>query len=317
MEASNNSLKNYPRARKQTAYLPAGWEMLTSRSREKTIGESLESLGTRFEKTSDTPGLDAQVLLAHLLDKPRSWVLAHPQESLTGGRSAALEKLAARVENGEPLPYILGRWEFFGLDFDVSPGVLIPRPETELLVEHALARLKKLEPARGEVSVLDIGTGSGCIAIALAVNEPRIKITASDISPAALEVARGNTGKLKVTDRINFLEADLFNAPPLRGSFSVIVSNPPYIPTRKLRHTGVYGKEPTQALDGGSDGLVLIRRILKEAPIHLPPGGLVLVEIESSEGSQVLSLASESFPKARIRLHKDLAGHDRLLEVQA
>ena len=291
--------------------------MLTSRSREKTIGESLEGLGTRFEKTSDTPGLDAQVLLAHLLEKPRSWVLAHPQESLTGDRSAALEKLAARVENGEPLPYILGRWEFFGLDFDVSPEVLIPRPETELLVEHALARLKKLEPARGEVSVLDMGTGSGCIAIALAVNEPRIKITASDISPAAVEVARGNAGKLKVSDRINFLEADLFNAPALRGSFSVIVSNPPYIPTRKLRQTAVYGKEPTQALDGGSDGLVLIRRFLKEAPIHLAPGGLVLVEIESSEGSQVLSLSSESFPNARIQLHKDLAGQDRLLEVQA
>jgi release factor glutamine methyltransferase len=162
---------------------------------------------------------------------------------------------------------------------------------------------------------MDVGTGCGCIAISLAVNVPGLSITATDISPAALIVARCNAEKMNVSGCITFLEGDLFPNPLLPYSFSLIVANPPYIPTKTLHKTPVYGREPTLALDGGSDGLALIRRILTETPDRLTSAGLLLMEIGASEGPAVLSLAVDAFPKARIQLHKDLAGHDRLLEV--
>ncbi len=299
-----------------TACLPAGWRMVTDKAGGQTIREALDGLISRLEKTSDVPGLDAQVLLARLLDRPRSWVLAHPEAPLTGNRFAALEALVARREGGEPLPYILGTWEFFGLEFEVTPDVLIPRPETELLVEQAINWLRKLGPGRRELRVLDVGTGSGCIAISLAVNVPGISITATDISPAALKVALCNAEKMDVSGCITFLEADLFPNPLISDPFTLIVANPPYIPTKTLHKIPVYGREPTLALNGGSDGLALIRRILAKAPNRLDSGGLLLMEIEASEGPAVYSLASDAFTKARIHLHKDLAGHDRLLEVQ-
>jgi release factor glutamine methyltransferase len=300
-----------------TAYLQAGWRMVPSKTGGRTVGETLDGLIFRLEKISDMPALDAQVLMARLLDVPRSWVLAHPEARLTGNRSGALEALVARLEGGEPLPYVLGAWEFFGQEFEVTPDVLIPRPETELLVERAIAWLRKSERESRELRVMDVGTGSGCIAISLAVHVPGLSITATDISPAALKVARRNAKKMSVSGCITFLETDLFPNACNPDSFFLIVANPPYIPTNTLYEIPVYGREPTLALDGGSDGLVLIRRIFKEVPNRLVSGGLFLMEIEASQGQVVLSLASDSFPKARIHLHKDLAGHDRLLEVQA
>ncbi len=308
--------------------------MVTSKAGVQTVGETLDGLISRLEKTSETPGLDAQVLLARLLDRPRSWVLAHPEAPLTGDRYAALEALVARMEGGEPFPYILGVWEFFGLEFEVTPDVLIPRPETELLVEKALSWLRSrptlkcrgMDTKSAELDweiprALDVGTGCGCIAIALAVNAPELRIYATDISSAALRVAQRNADRLGVAGRVSFLEADLIPDslspnPTLPNSFSLIVANPPYIPTKTLHKIPVYSREPTLALDGGSDGLALIRRILTKVPDRLISGGLLLVEIEASEGPVVLSLASDAFPKARIHLHKDLAGRDRLLEVQ-
>jgi release factor glutamine methyltransferase len=281
------------------------------------VGETLDGLISRLEKISDMPGLDVQVLLVHLLDKPRSWLLAHPEAPLSGNRYNALEALVVRLEGGEPLPYIVGHWEFFGLEFEVTPDVLIPRPETELLVERAIAWLRKSKRSSRGLRVMDVGTGSGCIAISLAVNLPGLSITATDISPAALKVARCNAERMNVSGCITFLEADLFPNPYKPDFFSLIVANPPYIPTNTLFKIPVYNREPPIALDGGPDGLALIRRILTEVPHWLIPGGLLLMEIEASEGPGVLSLASDVFPKTRIQLHKDLAGHDRLLEVQA
>ena len=295
--------------------------MTKSKGDRQTVGETLDRLISRLEKNSERPGLDAQNLLAHTLDQPRSWVLAHPEAPLTENRFTALEALVVRLEEGQPLPYILGSWEFFNLEFDVTPEVLIPRPETELLVERAIAWLRTRGHGSRDLGVLDVGTGSGCIAISLAVNVPGLRITATDISNTALRVARRNAERLGVAACITFLEADLIPDllipnPLYPRSYSLIVTNPPYIPTRTLHRTRVYGREPTLALDGGSDGLALIRRILKEAPNRLIPGGLLLMEIEASEGPAVLSLASAAFSKARILLHKDLAGHNRLLEVQ-
>jgi release factor glutamine methyltransferase len=299
-----------------TACLPAGWMMTKVKAKGQTVGETLGKFASRFEKISEMPCLDAQVLLAYFLDRPRSWVLAHPEVQLTENQQTALESLVVRFEQGEPLPYILGNWEFFDLQFDITPDVLIPRPETELLVERGIDWLKQQGRNGQELLILDIGTGSGCIAISLAVNVPGLSITATDLSPDALRVANANAKKMNVSDRITFLESDLFLNPLIPGSFSLVVANPPYIPTKTLCKTNVYDHEPTLALDGGIDGMALIRRILQELPNRLIPSGLLLMEIEASEGSSVLSLARSVFPEARINLHKDLAGHDRLLEVQ-
>jgi len=289
---------------------------MTSKAGGETVGAVLEDVIPRLESHSDTPGLDAQVLLARLLKKPRSWVMAHPEAPLTGKRVAALESLVARLEGGEPLPYVLGSWEFFGLEFEITPDVLIPRPETELLVERALAWLGKKRSGSREQRVVDVGTGSGCIAISLAVNVADLHVAATDVSPQALAVARRNAKKHRVADRVTFLEADLFPNPLSPDPFSLIVANLPYIPTPKLRGLPIFGREPTVALDGGADGLDLIRRLLAETPERLAPGGLLLMEIEASEGPAAISLAYDVFAEAEIHLHKDLTGRERLLEVQ-
>jgi release factor glutamine methyltransferase len=282
----------------------------TKASRGETVGAALDALPVRLEKNSDTPGLDAQVLLAYVLGCPRALVLAHPETHLTPRRAAALEALVERLEGGEPLPYVLGQWEFFGLEFDLTPEVLIPRPETELLVEHALAWLRRHPESR---RLADIGTGSGCIGISLAVNVPDLQVLATDISCPAVDVACANARKHAVAGRVECFCSDLFPARPRR--FDLIVANLPYIPTRTLHSLPIFSREPSLALDGGPDGLDLIRRLLGEVPERLESPGLLLMEIESSQGAQVLSLAYDTFSEAEIHLHKDIAGQDRLLEV--
>ncbi|HTX92506.1 MAG TPA: peptide chain release factor N(5)-glutamine methyltransferase [Anaerolineales bacterium] len=283
---------------------------MTSKIREDTVGVTLDGLFSRLEKVSDTPGLDAQVLLARLLDRPRSWVLAHPDEPLAGDQLSALDALVRRLEKGEPLPYVLGRWEFFGLEFEVSPDVLIPRPETELMVERAIAWL---QTHPGKRRAVDVGTGSGCVGIVLAANVPDLQVLSTDISAEAVDIARRNARKHAVESRLELMCCDL--VPPERHC-DLLVANLPYIPTRTLHGLPIFGREPTLALDGGVDGLDLIRRLLLQAPDQLDPGGLLLMEIEASEGPAVLSLACDIFTNAEIHLHKDLAGHERLLEVQ-
>jgi release factor glutamine methyltransferase len=277
---------------------------------EPTIGDILARLESRLVKTSSSPALDAQILVAHLLGQPRSWVLAHPELLLSGGESGELEKSVSQLEAGKPLPYILGHWEFYGLDFDLTPDVLIPRPETELLVERALAWLRDRPDCR---TVADIGTGSGSIGISLAVNIPDLKVEAVDISPAAIRMAKLNATRHGVIDRMEFSCTDLLSG---RSSFDLIAANLPYIPTRALHSLKVFGHEPNLALDGGTDGMDLIRRLLTAAPDHLHSGGLLLMELEATEGLAALSFAYDMFSKARIHLHKDLSGHDRLLEIQ-
>ncbi len=294
-----------------------------------TIQHSLLTIKSRLAPHTATPSLDAQVLLAHLTGHPRAWLLAHPSATLTPPAIQNLEASLQKLEAGLPLPYLLGEWEFFGLKFNITPDVLIPRPETELLVETALAWLNHspLPAGRGTsgkgVYAVDVGTGSGCIAISLAVHCPQLHLLATDLSPAALEVARHNAQKHGVADRITFLEADLldFPSPPssLRlypSSFSLITANLPYIPTATLHTLDVYGREPTLALDGGPDGLTLIRRLLTQAVTHLAPGGLMLLEIEATQGQLASTLARHHFPDAHIQIHPDLAGHNRLLSIQ-
>ena len=276
---------------------------------------------TCLSPVSDTPALDASVLLAHIVQKPRTWVLAHPELTLTPKQETQLNESLARLEHGEPFPYVIGRWEFFDLEFEITPDVLIPRPETELLVEKAIAWLQK-NPMR--VNVADIGTGSGAIAVSLAVNVQKIKILATDISSEALQVAKQNAEKHSVIDRIEFAECDLLPESKVKGqtsdfrpsTFHLICANLPYIPTKTLQRLPIFEREPTVALDGGEDGLKIFRKFMQIIPEWLAPNALILLEIEATLGLRVVELARESFGKAEINLHQDLTRRDRLLEIQ-
>jgi release factor glutamine methyltransferase len=276
----------------------------------------LSDVTTQLTPISDTPALDASVLIAHVVHKPRTWVMAHPELALTADQQKELDGSLARLERGESFPYVLGHWEFFGLDFEVTPDVLIPRPETELLVEKAIVWLQK-SPVRRTIA--DVGTGSGAIAIAVAVNVPDAHVLATDISQKALEVAQKNAIKFDVINRIDFVQCDLLpsNLESLetRPPFDLISANLPYIPTSTLHKLPIFGREPTLALDGGAEGLDLIRRLLNIAPQWLAPNGILLLEIESTRGIQALQVARDLFSQASIHLYQDLAGQDRLLEI--
>lgn len=276
----------------------------------------LSDIATQLTPISDTPALDASVLIAHLINRPRTWVMAHPELNLTAEQQKNLDDSLMRLERGESFPYVLGHWEFFGLDFDITPDVLIPRPETELLVEKAIAWLQETPMRR---TVADVGTGSGAIAVTIAVNVPNTRILATDISYTALEVAKKNAIKVEVNNQIDFVQCDLLpphlTEQPTDRRFDLICANLPYIPTSTLRKLPIFGREPTLALDGGEDGLELIRHLLNIAPEWLAPNGMILLEIESSRGIQALNLACDLFSEASIQLHQDLAGHDRLLEI--
>jgi len=274
------------------------------------ISGILFELHTRLSSVSQTPLLDAQVLMGHVLGRTRTWVLAHPEAHLSSDQEHALRDALALLEAGKPLAYILGQWEFYGLDFYITPETLIPRPETELLVEQALSwsrtRSKRLRAA-------DIGTGSGCIAISLALNASNVHVLGCDISLTALQVAKANANTHRVSGKVGFVQCDLL--PPVKVQFDLICANLPYIPTETLRSLKVYQREPELALDGGEDGLKQIRRLLNEAETALAPGGLLLLEIEASSGAAVHSLGHESFPKADVQVLPDLTGRDRLVSI--
>ena len=280
------------------------------------LAEILEQTVSRLSSVSDSPELDARVLLANILDKPRIWVEAHLETLLTRPQLASAKKAIARLEAGEPLPYVLGHWEFFGLDFEITPDVLIPRPETELLVERAI---KWLSAAPERRTIADVGTGSGCIAVAIAKNIPDAKVVATDISLPALEIAYRNVRKHSLENHIAIVQCDLLPSHPYSLPtdlhFDLICANLPYIPTETLQELDVYGREPTLALDGGADGLNIVRQLLEIAPEWMAPNGMIMLEIEASQGMSAVSLAYDAFDKAEIHLHQDLAGHDRLIEI--
>ncbi|HFC09383.1 MAG TPA: peptide chain release factor N(5)-glutamine methyltransferase [Chloroflexi bacterium] len=275
-----------------------------------TITAALAEAQAALAPHSETAALDAQTLLAAVLHRDRAWLLAHPEARLTPRQHRRLRRACTRLAQGEPLPYVLGYWHFYGRKFALTPAVLIPRPETETLVELALAWLRQ-HPTRRRAA--DVGTGSGIIAVTLAAEIAGACITATDISLAALAVAADNARRYQVADRIVWLQTDLLAAAP--GPFDLIVANPPYIPTEALNALPVARHEPRGALDGGPDGLALIRRLLAQARSRLAPGGLLLLEIAADQGEAARVAALAAFPKAETRVLPDLAGHDRVVAV--
>ncbi|HNA81126.1 MAG TPA: peptide chain release factor N(5)-glutamine methyltransferase [Thiobacillaceae bacterium] len=248
---------------------------------------------------------EARQLAARALDVEKSWFIGHDKDRPEPAQAAAVETLVARRAAGEPVAYILGEREFFGRPFRVTPDVLIPRPETELLVEAALARLPPRRPAR----LLDLGTGSGCIAITLALETPGTEVVAVDASPAALEVARDNAARLKAA--VGFVLSDWFGSLET-SAFEVIVGNPPYIAAADPHLSrGDPRHEPRTALASGSTGLDDLARIVAGAPARLAPGGWLLLEHGRDQASAVAEFMAQSGFR-ELQCLRDLAGLDRV-----
>ncbi len=256
--------------------------------------------------------LESQVLLAHILGRSRTWLLTHPQTPLTPAQRSQMQRAWQQLENGEPLPYLLGKWEFFGLEFEVSPAVLIPRPETELLVETALA-FARAQP-QPVYRCIDVGTGSGILPICLATHLPQAQCLATDLSAAALRVAKRNAQKHGVQNRVQWVQTNLLQGLAL-PPFDILTANLPYIPSAALRELPIFGREPSLALDGGADGLDLFRGLFALLTVSRAKGRLLLLEMEYRQGAALRALAREAFPDADIRIQKDLAGLERMLVV--
>ncbi|MBN1178979.1 MAG: peptide chain release factor N(5)-glutamine methyltransferase [Anaerolineae bacterium] len=256
---------------------------------------------------TDAPRTEAELLLSHAMDVPRVTLLAYPERRVAVDQGALYWHLIDRRRENYPLPYLVGRAPFYGLDIAVTPDVLIPRPETELLVDLALARAPRL--------VLDVGTGSGCVAVALAAHLPAARVYATDVSAAALRVAQANARRHGVHERVCLVQADL--ARPFKGLADVLVSNPPYVAESEWASLpdSVRVHEPRLALWGGADGLDVVRRLVRAAPEVLRPGGSMFVEIGAAQGMDAVRLARAALPAAEVLLHVDWAGRDRVLEV--
>ena len=275
-----------------------------------TVADLLEDATTRLSTGLDLERrearLEAQILASRALGVNRAWLIAHGQDIPDPAQSIAIEALVARREHGEPVAYILGEKEFYGHLFKVNPEVLIPRPETELLVEAALERLPKDKPAR----VLDLGTGSGCIAISVALARPDCEILAADASASAVELAKQNAIQLDAGN-VRFLASDWYSQLPAMN-FDMIVSNPPYIASEDPHlGKGDLVHEPPHALGSGVDGLSAIRIIVAGAPSNLKPGGWLILEhgYDQSESCQTI-FTDAGFE--RVFTLSDLAGQTRV-----
>jgi len=275
------------------------------------------AIQTLINEGVESPKFDAELLLAHVLDTNRSTILAWPERSLTPKQLTRYRDLITRRAGREPLAYIVGHREFFDLDFVIDARVLIPRPETELLVEQALHLARESKRyAEGHFGLADVGAGSGAIAVTLAVHLPRARVYALDGSAEALAVTAENAQRHGVAGRVCCLHGDLLE--PLPMEVDLVTANLPYVTTGEWEGLPpeIRDHEPRAALDGGPHGLALIRRLLETVGDHLRPGGAALWEIGASQGGAVIRLAQRSFPRAEVRLGQDYAGLDRLVIVE-
>ena len=265
------------------------------------------------EAASEEAALEADLLLAHALGTDRTHLYQRLPEPLPPDAATAFDALLRRRLAHEPVPYITGRKEFFGLEFEVTPAAIIPRPETETLVELVLAFCGSRGPS--ELRIADVGVGCGAIAVSLAVSLPQAAVIAVDLSADALALARRNAERHGVAERIDFREGDLLA--PLDAQVDVIAANLPYVRSADFEASPpeIREHEPRIGLDGGQDGLQLIGRLLRDAPACLKPGGALFAEIGEEQGEAALSLARACFPQARIEVKQDLSALDRVLVV--
>ena len=253
--------------------------------------------------------LEGEILLRHVMGVNRSQLYSDLDFVLSSEHEKTLNLSLERRCQGEPTAYITGHREFYGLDFRVDRNVLIPRPESELLVELAVRLVRR----QAVSSIADIGTGCGVIAISLAMNLPQVTIYATDISPPALEVARSNCRRHGVADRVVLLQGDLLE--PLTGPVDMIVANLPYVREDDLPRSGPLGFEPALALIGGKDGLDKIKSLCRQAGEKLNKGGCLLLEIGEGQAKAVFAILREVYPAATIEVHKDLAGFERVVSL--
>jgi release factor glutamine methyltransferase len=280
-----------------------------------TIREALTSARTQLSAAgTSTASLDAAVLLGHVLGLSRAALYTHPERELTAEELAQFEGMVARRAQGEPVAYLTGHKEFMGLDLLVDRRALIPRPETELLVEMALQEVRRRQNA-SELCVADIGTGSGAIALALAAQSPQLGlIYATDLSAEALALAEENARRLSLEGRIRFLQGDLLE--PLPEPVDLLLANLPYIAQEEPLAPTVRDYEPHLALFGEEDGLGHLRRLLSSAPPHLKPGAALMLEFGYDQRARLETLIPRLLPGASFRFISDYAGWDRLVEVR-
>jgi len=270
------------------------------------INQAIVAATARLKPSSDTPALDAQVLLAHALGQDRTYLIAHLRDELSPDQQARFDDYIARRSAGTPVAYITGQQEFWSLPLTVTPDTLIPRPETELLVELALDRMSRHDP----LTIADIGTGSGAIALAIASERPNWQVLATDVSAAALEVAKANATRLKIPN-IEFREGE--NLRPLDDlQFDMIVSNPPYVPEDDPHlHAGDVRFEPRGALVAGMDGLDVIRSLVSGSKSNLKEGGWLLIEHGYDQEQAVYNLFIDAGYQ-NVECYRDLADVPRV-----
>lgn len=278
----------------------------------EAAGEAAEAL-----RLSGVPEArrEAASLLAYAVSRERAFLLTHPEHLLAPSDVSRFRQMVARRAAGEPLQYIVGRQDFFGLEFEVTPDVLIPRPETELLVETAL---DLLDTGDEPPLVCDVGTGSGCISIAILHESVRARAVGLDISPRALRVAARNAARHNVAARLRLIASDCFAAlDSAQPRFAMIVSNPPYVAEDALNglQREVRDHEPRVALTPGADGLRIIRRLLKDAPRHLLPGGHLLLEIGFDQHAAITQ-SIETRLWTLLDIHRDLQGIPRIVALK-
>ena len=282
----------------------------------KSVAEAVRATAEMLQPHSDEALLEAELLVRHATGLDRAGIFARSRDLLTPAEYHDLRRLMLRRMQREPLPYILGEWEFLGLSFRVTPAVMIPRPETETLVKEALTwRERRVEEDAGAISVVDVGTGSGCIAISLASRLVHDQFLAVDVSTDALAVAAENADRHGIAGRVRLLESDLLSA--VTGPVDLIVANLPYIPDAEVPslQPEVRDFEPQIALGGGADGLALIRRLLRQARTALTPRSAIMLEINPPQSATLPDEARAMFPGAAVRVVRDLAGMDRVVVI--
>lgn len=280
-----------------------------------TVGMALNSATQRLKEAQiEGAWLDAQVILAATLDVERPWLFAHGDVELTARQAETFTELIARRACHEPVAYLTGHKEFYGMDLLVDKRVLVPRPETEMLVDEVLAEIEVRRDA--QVTVADIGTGSGAIALAVAANCEKARIYAVDISRKALAVAKENIKRLDARGQITLVRGDLLQALP--EPVDIIVANLPYVSLAEYKglEPTVRHYEPRLALESGERGLDAIARLLRQAPGKLRPGGMIYLEIGWRQGEEVVQLARDLLPSVRdVAVHHDYQGHQRMVAI--